>query len=62
MEWGEFLAALALVCVIEGLLPFVNPGITRRLFARLQELSDRDLRVGGLCSMLAGVLMLFLAR
>ena len=62
MQWGEFLAALALVCVLEGLLPFLNPSGTRRVFSRLLELSDRDLRVGGLCSMLAGVLMLFFAR
>jgi hypothetical protein len=62
MAWGEFLAALALVCVLEGLLPFLYPAATRRVFTRLLELSDRDLRVGGLCSMIAGVLMLFLAR
>ena len=62
MEWSQLGAALALMCVVEGLLPFVRPAMTRRLFARLLELSDRELRIGGLCSMVAGVAILFLAR
>jgi hypothetical protein len=61
-EWGQLGAALALMCVVEGLLPFLRPSATRRLFARLQELSDRDLRIGGLCTMAAGIVLLILVR
>ncbi len=61
-EWSQLGAALALMCVVEGLLPFVRPAATRRLFARLLELSDRELRIGGLCSMAAGLVFLFLVR
>ena len=61
-EWGQLGAALALMCVVEGLLPFVRPSATRRLFARLLELSDRELRIGGLCTMTAGIVLLILVR
>ena len=61
-EWSQLGAALALMCVVEGLLPFIHPAATRRLFTRLLQLSDRELRIGGLCSMAAGVALLFLVR
>ena len=52
------LGALALMLVIEGLLPFFNPGLWRRVFERATRLSDGQLRFIGLSSMLAGVLTL----
>jgi uncharacterized protein YjeT (DUF2065 family) len=60
--WSHLGAALALMCVVEGLLPFIRPSATRRVFARLLELSDRELRIGGLCSMVAGAVLLILVR
>lgn len=56
------LAAVALMLVIEGLLPFLLPGVWRETFRRLLELSDGQLRFIGLASMLAGLALLFLAR
>jgi len=50
------------MCVVEGLMPFLRPSASRRLFARLLELSDRELRVGGLCSMVAGTVLLLMVR
>ncbi|HEX2010774.1 MAG TPA: DUF2065 domain-containing protein [Roseateles sp.] len=56
---GEtLLGALALVLVIEGLLPFLNPGAWRQLFARLLAMSDGQIRFIGLFSMLAGLMLL----
>lgn len=52
--------ALALVLVIEGLLPFVSPGGWRRMFQQILRLGDGQIRFFGLCSIVAGVLMLFL--
>ncbi len=52
--------ALALVLVIEGLLPFVSPGGWRRMFQQILTLGDGQIRFFGLCSIVAGVLMLFL--
>ena len=46
--------------VIEGVLPFVAPGVWRETFRRVTEMSDGQLRFIGLSSMLAGLLMLSL--
>jgi uncharacterized protein YjeT (DUF2065 family) len=56
------LTALALMLVIEGLLPFLAPGFWRETFRRIIEKSDGQLRFIGLTSMLAGLLLLFLSR
>lgn len=56
------LTALALMLVIEGILPFLVPGIWRETFRRLIEMSDGQIRFIGLTSMLAGLLLLYLAR
>jgi len=52
------LAAVALMLVIEGLLPFFSPTSWRRVFERATQLSDGQLRFLGLSSMLAGLVML----
>ena len=54
------LAAFAMMLVIEGLLPFLNPGAWRRVFERATRLSDGQIRFLGLSSMIAGVAMLLL--
>ena len=56
------LPALALMLVIEGLLPFLVPGFWRETFRRLTEMSDGQVRFVGLTSMLAGLLLLYLSR
>ena len=60
--WSDFLAALALLLVIEGIIPFVNPQGLRRMLAAMNELDDRSLRVAGLVSMVLGVVMLYIVR
>ena len=49
------LAALALVLVLEGLLPLIAPQLWRDAFRRLLELNDGQLRFIGLASILIGV-------
>ena len=56
------LTALALMLIIEGLLPFLLPAFWRETFRRLTEISDGQLRFIGLSSMLAGLLLLFFSR
>jgi uncharacterized protein YjeT (DUF2065 family) len=56
--WG----AMALVLVVEGLLPFLSPPAWRRMFERVQQLSDGQIRFLGLSSILAGLLLLSLWR
>jgi uncharacterized protein YjeT (DUF2065 family) len=53
-------AALALVLVLEGILPFAAPGATKRALARILSFGDREVRIAGLGSMLVGVVLLFL--
>ncbi len=53
-----FLAACALVLVLEGLMPFLAPRIWRDAFRRLIELSDGQLRFVGLISIGIGVVLL----
>ena len=56
------LTAFALMLIIEGVLPFLLPVLWRETFRRLTEMSDGQIRFIGLTSMLAGLLLLFIAR
>lgn len=60
--WSDLLAALALMLVLEGLLPFLNPSGWRRMVTRLTGNSDRELRTGALVCMALGLLLLFFVR
>ena len=51
--------AVALMLVIEGLLPFLSPPRWRAVFEMALKLSDGQIRFIGLSSMLAGVAMLY---
>ncbi len=55
---GTLLMALALMLVIEGLLPFLAPSLWRDTFRRIMQLSDGQIRFFGLTSMLVGLLLL----
>jgi uncharacterized protein len=54
-------AALALVLVIEGLLPFLSPGSWRRMFEQVLKLHDGQIRFYGLGSIALGLVLLWLA-
>jgi uncharacterized protein YjeT (DUF2065 family) len=62
MVWTEILTALALVFVIEGMLPFISPSRYRRMVAEITRLSDNNIRNIGLVVMIAGLLLLFVVR
>jgi uncharacterized protein YjeT (DUF2065 family) len=58
-----WLAALALMLIIEGVLPFLAPGLWRETFRRITEMSDGQVRFIGLASMISGLLLLlFVSR
>lgn len=54
-----WLLGLAMMLVIEGLLPFLLPGLWRDSFRKLVSLNDGQLRFVGITSMLSGLLMLY---
>jgi uncharacterized protein YjeT (DUF2065 family) len=47
--------ALALMLVLEGLLPFLAPATWREMFRRLLDLSDGQIRFIGLALILSGL-------
>ena len=60
MTVETLLSALALVLVIEGLMPLLGPAQWRKFFAQVLELGDGQIRFLGLASVLAGLLLLLL--
>ena len=56
------LGALALMLIIEGLLPFLSPGSWRTMFERATRLSAGQIRFLGLSSMVAGLVLLAVWR
>jgi uncharacterized protein len=54
-----WLLGLAMMLVIEGMLPFVLPELWRETFRKLVTLSDGQLRFVGITAMLAGLLLLY---
>lgn len=58
--WRDLAAALALVLVLEGMLPFLNPAALKRWSAAVGQANDGALRIAGLASMLLGLLLLYL--
>ena len=61
-DWSDLLAALAIVCIIEGVMPFINPSGTKRLLTRMAAMEEREMRIVGLVSMLVGLAILYLVR
>jgi uncharacterized protein len=62
-ELARYLAgAFALYLVLEGLLPFFNPAAAKRLMAKLAQTDASQLRIGGLISVIAGLVLLWMAR
>ena len=57
--WQELGIALCLVLVLEGILPFLCPRHWRGVLLQLTQLSDRQLRLMGLASMLLGTTVLY---
>jgi uncharacterized protein YjeT (DUF2065 family) len=60
--WHELWIATALVLVIEGVLPFLNPRGYKAMMAAVSAMSERSVRIAGLVSMLVGVALLYLVN
>ena len=59
MDWHTLWLALALVLVLEGILPFLSPEGWRQTFLKLLQLRDGQLRFFGLTSILLGLITLW---
>lgn len=61
MDSGDvFWLALGLVLVIEGLFPFLSPAQWKRMFLQLVQMQDGQIRFFGLCSVIGGLLLIWL--
>ena len=60
--WRDIGAALCLVLVIEGMLPFLSPVTWRGMMTRVLQADDAALRMAGFGSMLLGIVLLQLIR
>jgi uncharacterized protein YjeT (DUF2065 family) len=57
-----FLMAVALMLILEGVLPFIAPNLWRDTFRKITQMSDGQIRFVGLSSMIVGLLILLWAR
>jgi hypothetical protein len=57
-----FIMALALMLILEGVLPFLAPNLWRDTFRRITQMSDGQIRFVGLSSMIVGLLILLWVR
>lgn len=62
LMWNDLFAAIALLLVFEGMMPFVNPARWRHVIRLVTDQSDRTLRFMGLFSMLVGAVLIYLVR
>jgi uncharacterized protein YjeT (DUF2065 family) len=60
--WATLLMALALMLILEGVLPFLAPNLWRDTFRKITQMSDGQIRFVGLSSMLVGLLLLLWTR
>lgn len=60
--WSDLLAALGLMLVFEGILPFLNPRATRQTLLQMAQMEDQMLRWIGLASMAIGLMVLYFFR
>ena len=62
MNWEDFLAALALVLILEGLVPFFSPRGYKNMVQQMAVMPDQILRNVGLGLMIVGLVALYLIR
>lgn len=62
MAWQDFFSAVALVLILEGILPFISPDALRKTYKRMMEMGDTTVRISGFVSMIAGVILLTFVR
>ena len=62
MGTTTFLLALALMLILEGVLPFIAPNLWRDTFRKITQMTDGQIRFVGLSSMIVGLLLLLWAR
>ena len=60
--WEYVLTAIALILVMEGILPFLSPQQMRRMLIRIVQQNDRTLRIVGFVTMVSGAILMYLVQ
>ncbi|MEK6748550.1 MAG: DUF2065 domain-containing protein [Pseudomonadota bacterium] len=58
--WRDLWVASALMLVLEGIIPFLNPGSTRQALLMVAEMDDKVLRIVGFACMVVGAILLYM--
>ena len=59
---NDLLLVLALVLILEGLMPALNPGGWTRMIEQISQLPERTIRIGGMVMIVAGFVLFQIAR
>lgn len=62
MNWQDLWAALALLLILEGLVPFFTPHGYKNMVQQMASMSEQSLRIVGFGLMIIGVVALYLIR
>ncbi|GAA0397512.1 hypothetical protein GCM10009133_03180 [Cocleimonas flava] len=61
MNWHDLLNAIALLLILEGLLPFIKPESIKKIYHTMSQTPESSLRMIGLASIVAGLVLLYLS-
>lgn len=62
ISWGDLGAAVALMLIIEGIMPFINPGTFRQMLEMVSKMEERSVRTLGAIWMGLGIALLYWVR
>ena len=62
ISWGDLGAAVALMLIIEGMMPFLNPKTFRQMLEMVSQMDERNVRMLGAVWMGLGLVVLYWAR
>jgi uncharacterized protein YjeT (DUF2065 family) len=57
--WHDLLVAIALLLILEGIMPFLSPEGLRKTLVMISHMNDNTLRFIGLSAMVLGSLLLY---
>ena len=60
--WQVLPVAIALVFILEGVLPFLSPNRWRQMMSLVVQMEDRIIRNFGLGSMMFGLILLYIVN
>jgi len=60
MNWHDLFTAIALLLIIDGLLPFISPERLKKMYQSILDTPESSLRTIGLASIVAGLVLLYI--